>query len=58
MAWLTSAPTDPFIRVAYTIHNLTHDRRVARAYTVLATTDAKGTLLPRTPDDVAALLPN
>lgn len=55
-AWFTE--TTPLIRVAYDVHNVTKGRRAARAYTVLATTDAHGQLLERTPDDVMARLPH
>lgn len=40
----------PLIRVAYEIKNRTHGRKSARGFTVLATTDASGQLLPETPD--------
>ncbi len=46
----------PLIRVAYDVRNLTQGRRAARGYTVLATTDAAGQLLPETPEDVHARL--
>jgi acyl-CoA thioester hydrolase len=54
-AWFSQ--TTPLIRVAYDVYNVTKQRRAARAYTVLATTDANGKLLERTPDDVIARLP-
>lgn len=41
--------TKPLIRVAYDIRNLSKGRRSARAYSVLATTDTLGQLLPETP---------
>lgn len=53
-AWFTAF--DPLLRVSYKIHNLTHDRKTARGYTVIASTDANGKLLTRIPDDVAARL--
>jgi acyl-CoA thioester hydrolase len=46
----------PLIRVSYEVQNLTHDRRAARAYTVLATTTSDGTLLTETPDAISSLL--
>ncbi len=42
--------TRPLIRIAYDVRNLTKNRRSARGYTVLATTDAAGNLLHETPD--------
>lgn len=54
-AWF--AATAPLIRVAYTMRNVTKDRATARAFTVTATTDRSGKLLPTTPDDVLARLP-
>jgi acyl-CoA thioester hydrolase len=42
----------PLLRVAYSVRNLTKDRRSARGYTVLAVTDAHGQLLPETPDAI------
>ncbi len=53
-AWFTQL--DPLLRVSYEVKNLTHDRRSARAYTVIATTDVSGNLLTRIPDNVAARL--
>ncbi len=44
----------PLLRIAYEVHNLTVNRKSARAVTVLATTDARGKLLPETPDDLLA----
>jgi acyl-CoA thioester hydrolase len=50
------AATGPLIRVAHDIRR--EDARwCARATTVLATTDAAGTLLPRTPDAILERLP-
>ena len=49
--------TAPLIRVSYQIDNLTHDRRSARAYTVLATTDSDGQLLTPPPEAVLERLP-
>ena len=54
-AWFTAAT--PLIRVAYDLYNLDRDRWSARATTVLATTDAAGNLLPKTPDGLLARLP-
>ena len=47
----------PLLRVSYEITNLTHKRKSARAFTVLATTDGAGNLLPETPDEVFERLP-
>jgi acyl-CoA thioester hydrolase len=44
--------TRPLLRIAYDVRNLTRSRRSARGYTVLATTDAAGQLLPETPDAI------
>lgn len=41
---------DPLIRIAYSVRNLTQDRRSARGFCVLATTDANGDLLTQTPE--------
>lgn len=49
--------TRPLIRVAYEIRNVTHGRKSARGFTVLATTSASGQLLPETPDVIHARLP-
>lgn len=49
--------TRPLLRIAYEVRNLTHNRKAARAFTVLATTDGAGNLLTETPDDVVARLP-
>lgn len=38
------------LNMAFEIHNLTHDRRVAYGYTTLATIDREGQLMLRTPD--------
>ena len=53
-AWFTEF--EPLLRVAYEVTNLTHNRRSARAYTVIATTDGDGNLMTRIPEDVAARL--
>lgn len=44
------------IVVAYEVHNRTAERRAARAHTILAVTDAAGTLQMETPDVVRARL--
>lgn len=44
----------PLVRVAYEVRNLSAQRKSARAFTVLATTDASGKLLPETPHDLLA----
>ena len=54
-AWFTAAT--PLIRVAYTITNLTQGRKSARAYTEIATTDARGQLLTSTPSVILERLP-
>ncbi len=40
----------PLIRIAYSVRNLTKNRRSARGHCVLATTDAQGDLLTETPE--------
>jgi acyl-CoA thioester hydrolase len=40
------------IHIAYELHNLTRNRRAARGYTMLATTDHQRTLLLETPDEI------
>lgn len=47
----------PLLRVSYDIRDAAKDAWCARAATVLATTDAAGVLLPRTPDAILARLP-
>lgn len=42
----------PMLRIVYGVHNLTRDRRSARGFTALATTDIHGALLPETPDAI------
>lgn len=44
--------TRPYVRVAYSVRNLTQQRKSARGYTVLATTDFQGNLLMETPDAI------
>jgi len=53
-AWVSEL--EPLLRVAYDVRNVTKNRKAARAYTVVATTDAEGNLLTRIPDNVAARL--
>lgn len=55
VAWFSAV--EPMIRVAYDIYNLDSGRWSARAYTVLATTDYEGNLLPTTPDAILDRLP-
>ena len=47
----------PLLRVAYDVRGTAKDAWCARAATVLATTDAQGQLLQRTPDAILARLP-
>lgn len=47
---------DHRVHIAYEIHNLTHDRRAARASTKLVTVDRNGQLLYETPSEIVALL--
>ncbi|MCA8975739.1 MAG: acyl-CoA thioesterase [Planctomycetes bacterium] len=54
-AWFIAA--SPLIRVGYDIYNPDTERWCARAFTVLATTDAGGALLPKTPDAIVRRLP-
>lgn len=54
-AWFGAAA--PLIRIAYDIYNPSNGRWSARASTVLATTDAQGVLLPKTPDAILQRLP-
>ena len=44
------------IRLAFDVHNLTQDRRSARAWTVLATTDPEGDLQVLTPAELRTRL--
>jgi acyl-CoA thioester hydrolase len=53
-AWFGDVEHRLFIR--YEITNLTQRRRAARGHTVLATLDAAGELLLRTPDEIARLV--
>ncbi len=54
-AWF--GQVSPLIRISYDVRNPEVDRWSARATTVLATTDADGTLLATTPDALLARLP-
>lgn len=54
-AWF-SEPA-PLIRVSYDIYNSSNERWSARAFTVLAVTDASGELLSSIPDAVLERLP-
>jgi acyl-CoA thioester hydrolase len=47
----------PLIKVAYDVFNDTRGRRSARAHTLLAVTDAEGSLLTELPAEVRARLP-
>jgi acyl-CoA thioester hydrolase len=47
----------PLIRVSYDVYNAADGRWSCRAATVLATTDASGALLARTPDAILDRLP-
>ena len=49
-AWVVEAWNR--IKIAYLIFNLTHDRRTARAHTVLVTTDPAGRCLWETPPEI------
>jgi acyl-CoA thioester hydrolase len=49
-AWVRDVAHRIFI--AYEVANLTHQRRAARAHTVLATTDLQRNLLLETPDEI------
>jgi acyl-CoA thioester hydrolase len=54
-AWFSAV--SPLIRVAYDVYDHADATWCARATTVLATTDAAGLLLPRTPDAILDRLP-
>lgn len=49
--------TSPLLKITYTVTNLTHNRKSARASTDIATTDAAGNLLSTTPDQILACIP-
>ena len=53
-AWFTDVVNR--VRIAYLIWNLSHDRRTAKAYTTLVTTNAEGNLLWTTPDAIRSRL--
>lgn len=46
----------PLVKVSYDLHNITHDRRTARASTTLAVIDAEGKLITETPPAIRARL--
>ena len=50
-AWV--ADTEMRIHIAYDVHNVTHDRRSAKAWTTLVTTDPEGNMNLETPVEVA-----
>jgi acyl-CoA thioesterase FadM len=54
-AWFSAVT--PLIRVAYDVYDCADVKWCARATTVLATTDAAGLLLMRTPDAILERLP-
>lgn len=57
-AWFSRlGSASPLIRIAYDVRHGARDAWCARAATVLATTDAAGALLPRTPEAILARLP-
>jgi acyl-CoA thioester hydrolase len=55
-AWFADVVT-PLIKVVYDVFNDTRGRRSARAHTLLAVTDAEGSLLTDLPPEVRARLP-
>ena len=54
-AWFSAV--SPLLRVAYDVRHAGRDTWCARATTVLATTDERGILIPRTPDAIMDRLP-
>jgi len=54
-AWFSAV--SPLLRVAYDVRHSGRGTWCARAITVLASTDAAGVLIPRTPDAILARLP-
>ncbi|MFT7677413.1 MAG: acyl-CoA thioester hydrolase [Planctomycetota bacterium] len=56
VAWFSQV--EPKIRVAYDIYHGETGQWCARAFTVLATTDYAGKLLPTTPDAILERLPS
>ena len=55
-AWFAQV-LSPLIKVVYDVFNATRGRRSARAHTLLAFTDAEGSLLTQIPAEVRARLP-
>lgn len=55
--WAWFSELEPLLRVSYDIENLSTKRRCVRAFTRLALTDARGTLLPVLPPVVRSRLP-
>lgn len=55
-AWF-SAPS-PVIRIAYRLDEVSSGRRIARAYTAIATTGPDGKLIPSTPDRIIERIPH
>lgn len=55
-AWFID--TDMRLHVGYEVRNLTHDRRAARAWTVLVVTDAEGNMLLETPREIRRRIAN
>lgn len=55
-AWFVE--TTPLIRVGFDVHDPATATWCCRAVTVLATTDATGALLTRTPDEILERLPS
>ncbi len=55
-AWF--GEVSPLIRVCYDVYNAESEKWSARATTVLATTDAAGVLLPKTPEAILQRLPS
>lgn len=55
---VTARPTAarPMLRIAYSVTNLSQNRRSARGYSVLAVTDAAGQLMHETPDAIVERL--
>lgn len=54
--WAWFSETEPLLKVSYDIENLTTGRKCVRAFTRLALTDARGTLLAILPDVVTKRL--
>lgn len=54
-AWFSDVR--PHIKIAYTLNKVGEDARIARAYTVIATTTSQGELVPETPGSLIARLP-